>query len=117
VRVALSLVAVVALAVAGVALAAGNPKAGKAVWNANGCGGCHTFKAAGSNGKVGPAITKAGIAVDAKRAKAPVTAFIRSSIVNPNAYVAKGYKKGVMPSYARLTRKQLDDLVAFIQKG
>lgn len=117
-RIALSLVAVaVTLVVAGVALAAGNPKAGKAVWNANGCGGCHTFAAAGSKGKVGPAITKARIAADAKRAKSSVTVFLRVSIVNPNVYVAKGYKKGLMPSYGRLTRKQLDDLVAFIQKG
>lgn len=117
-RITLSLVAVaVTLVVASVALAAGNPKAGKAVWNANGCGGCHTFAAAGSKGKIGPAITKASIAADAKRAKSSVTVFLRTSIVNPNAYVAKGYKKGVMPSYGRLTRKQLDDLVAFIQKG
>lgn len=121
VRIVLSLLATVAaLVVAGVALAAGSagsPTAGKAVWNANGCGGCHTFKAAGSTGKVGPAITKAGIAADAKRAKSAVPVYIRTSIVNPNAYVVKGYKKGVMPSYGRLTRKQLDDLVAFVQKG
>jgi mono/diheme cytochrome c family protein len=122
VRIGLSLVAVavaLTLVVAGVAVAAGNPKAGKAVWNANGCGGCHTFAAAGSKGKIGPAITKARIAADAKRAKSSVRVFIRVSIVNPNVYVAKGYKKGVMPSYGRLStsRKQFDDLVAFIQKG
>ena len=117
-RIALSLVVVaVTLVVAGVALAAGNPKAGKAVWNANGCGGCHTFAAAGSKGKVGPTITKAGIAASAKRAKQTVPVYVRASIVVPNAHVAKGFRKGVMPSYARLSKKQLDDLVAFIQKG
>jgi mono/diheme cytochrome c family protein len=118
VRIVLSLLAIaVTLAVAGVALAAGNPKAGKTVWNANGCGGCHTFAAAGSKGKVGPAITKAGIAANAKRAKKSVPVYIRASIVAPNAYVVKGYRKGVMPAYTRLSKKQLDDLVAFVQKG
>jgi mono/diheme cytochrome c family protein len=112
-----SLALVAAVVLAGAALAAGSPKAGKAVWNANGCGGCHTFKAAGSTGMIGPAITKARIAADAKKAKKTVPVFVRASIVTPNAFVAKGYKKGVMPSYTKLTKKQLDDLVAFVATG
>lgn len=38
----------------GGAAAAGNAEAGKAVWDANGCGGCHTLAAAGSSGNIGP---------------------------------------------------------------
>lgn len=117
-RAALTVIALVtACTLTGVALAAGSPKAGKAVWDANGCGGCHTFKAAGSSGKVGPVITKAEIAASAKRARKAVPVYIRASIVTPSAYVVKGFRKGVMPSYARLSKKQLDDLVAFVQKG
>jgi mono/diheme cytochrome c family protein len=117
-RVALAIVALLTVGVlAGGAFAAGSPKAGKAVWNANGCGGCHTFKAAGSTGKVGPVITRAEIAASAKRAKKTVPVYIRTSIVAPSAYTVKGFKKGLMPSYARLSKKQLDDLVAFVQKG
>ncbi len=117
-RVAVTFVALLAaVALVGTALAAGSPAAGKTVWNANGCGGCHTFKAAGSTGMVGPAITKARIAADAKKAKKTVPVFIRASVVTPNAFIAKGYKKGLMPASAKLTKKQLDDLVAFIQKG
>ena len=100
----------------GVALAAGNPAAGKKVFMANGCGGCHTFKPAGSKGTIGPALTKARLTVDAKRAKQPYTAFIRTSIVKPKAFVAPGYKP-VMPGYAKLSKKQLDDLVAFVATG
>lgn len=100
----------------GVALAAGNPAAGKKVYAANGCGACHTFKPAGSKGITGPALTKPRLAADAKRAKQPVATFIRTSIVKPKAFVAKGFKP-VMPSYAKLSKKQLDDLVAFIAKG
>jgi cytochrome c oxidase subunit 2 len=101
---------------AGAALAAGNPAAGKKVYKANGCGGCHTFKPAGSKGAIGPALTKARLTADAKRAKQPYATFIRTSIVKPKAFVARGYKP-LMPSFARLSKKQLDDLVAFIAKG
>ena len=116
-RVLAVLAAVAVAALAGTALAAGSPAAGKKVYAANGCGGCHTFKAAKSTGKIGPALTKAGLTADAKRAKQSLQAFVRTSIVKPNAYVAKGYKKGLMPSFAKLTKKQLDDLVAFVSKG
>jgi cytochrome c oxidase subunit 2 len=110
------LVLVAALGAAGVALAAGSPAAGKKVYNANGCGACHTFKPAGSTGKIGPALTKARLTADAKRAKQPYTTFIRTSIVKPKAFVAPGYK-ALMPSYSKLTKKQLDDLVAFVATG
>lgn len=101
---------------AGVALAVGNPVAGKKVYAANGCGSCHTFKPAGSKGTVGPALTKVRLTADAKKAKQPYTVFIRTSIVKPRAFVAAGYKP-TMPSFATLSKKQLDDLVAFIAKG
>ena len=100
----------------GAGLAAGKPAAGKKVYNANGCGSCHTFKPAGSAGKIGPPLSRARLAADAKRAKQPVKLFIRTSIVAPKKYVAPGYKP-VMPSYSKLTKRQLDDLVAFIATG
>ena len=111
------LVALVAVGLAaGAALAVGNPTAGKKVYAANACGGCHTFKSAGSRGTIGPALTKVRLAADAKKAKQPLTTFIRTSIVKPKAFVARGYKP-VMPSFAKLSKRQLDDLVAFIAKG
>jgi cytochrome c oxidase subunit 2 len=111
------LASLVALAVAaGAALAAGSPKAGKKVFLSSGCGGCHTFKPAGTKGKVGPVLTKARLKADAKRAKQPYTLFIRTSIVTPKKFVAKGYPP-VMPSFAKLSKKQLDDLVAFVSTG
>jgi mono/diheme cytochrome c family protein len=101
------------LVAAGVALAAGNPAAGKKVFLSNGCGGCHTFKPAGTHGTVGPALTETRLKADAKRAKQPYTLFIRTSIVAPKTFVAKGYKP-IMPSFSKLSKKQLDDLVAFV---
>ena len=90
---------------------AGNAAAGKAVFDANGCGSCHTFSPAGSNGTVGPDLDNALKGKDA--------AFIHESIVDPNKVIASGYNAGIMPQTfgQQLSPKQLDDLVAFLQSG
>jgi mono/diheme cytochrome c family protein len=97
--------------------AAGNPAQGKSVFASNGCGACHTFRPAGSSATIGPDLdTKP--ALDAKKSNMQLAAFIRESIVNPNAYIASGYAKGVMPqTFGTLTKTQLDDLVSFIAAG
>ncbi len=91
--------------------------AGKALFLSNGCGGCHTFKPAGTNGKVGPDLDN--LAADAKKAnQGSVDAYTRESIQNPDAYVVPGYPKGVMPSFAgKLTDSQINELVAFLTKS
>lgn len=114
-RLAVPVSLAVAVLATGAALAAGSPAAGKKVFVAKGCGACHTFKPAGTKGTIGPVLTKARLKADAKRAKQGYTSFIRTSIVAPRKYVASGYKP-VMPA-VKLSKKQLDDLVAFIAKG
>jgi mono/diheme cytochrome c family protein len=88
---------------------------GKAVFAANACGSCHTFKPAGSTGKIGPDLDTAP-AKDAKATHVQLAAFVRESIVSPNAYISPGYKKGLMPTTfgKTLTKAQLDALVAFV---
>jgi len=98
--------------------AGGNAAAGKAVFAANGCGACHTFKPAGSSGTVGPDLdTK--VSADAKKDNMALTAFISQSITDPNAYISPGYPKGVMPQTFKssLSKTQLADLVAFVASG
>lgn len=97
--------------------AAASAARGKAVFAANGCAACHTFKPAGSTGAVGPDLdTRA--AADAKKAKMALADFIRQSITEPNAFIAPGYPKGVMPtSFGVLGARKIDDLVAFIVSG
>lgn len=48
-----------------------------------------------------------------------LAAFVKESIVNPDAYIAKGYSKGLMPTTFgnSLSSSQLNDLVAFIVSG
>jgi len=87
---------------------------------APGCAACHSVEA----GKtiVGPSL--AGIAVEAEKivqeadykgaAKTGV-AFLRESIVAPNAYVPQGFKPDIMPkTFNRLSGQELDDLVTYL---
>ncbi len=89
-------------------------QAGLAVFNANGCNGCHTLKAAGSTAKVGPDLDR--LPGEAKGPGKPLAAFIRESIVKPNAYVEPGYPKGVMPANfgSTIPGPKLDQLVQYL---
>jgi cytochrome c oxidase subunit 2 len=91
--------------------AKGNATPGKAVFESNGCGGCHTFKPAGANGKIGPDLDKVLKGKDAE--------FIQTSITDPNAEIASGFQPNVMPQDygSKLSAQQLADLVAFLQQG
>jgi mono/diheme cytochrome c family protein len=93
----------------------GDPAAGKALFAKNGCAACHTFKAAGAAGKVGPDLDK--LPQEAGGAKQPLEQFVRISITDPNGYVAPGFNPGVMPSFSTLTPTQVADLVAFLTKS
>ena len=90
--------------------AQGDSAAGKQLFAAQGCGGCHAFQAAGSNGAIGPNLD------DALQGKD--TEFVHESIVDPNKEIASGYQANIMPGNfgQTLTPKQIDDLVAFLTK-
>jgi cytochrome c551/c552 len=97
----------------------GNAAAGKAVFASNGCASCHTFKPAGATGTVGPNLDTAPT-TDAKADKnMALAAFVHESIVQPDAYIAKGYTKGIMPTNfgSSISSSDLNDLVAFIVSG
>jgi mono/diheme cytochrome c family protein len=91
--------------------------AGKALFLSNGCGGCHTFKPAGTNGKVGPDLDN--LAADAQKANhGSVEEYTRESIEDPNAYIVAGFPKGVMPAFkGKLTDSQINELVTFLTKS
>jgi mono/diheme cytochrome c family protein len=95
---------------------AGNAAAGKALFSAQGCVACHTFKPAGSTAKVGPDLDN--LAADAAKAnRGSVEEYAAESIKNPTAYTVPGYPSGVMPSFSSLSDKQVGDLVAFLTSG
>jgi cytochrome c oxidase subunit 2 len=94
----------------------GDATAGAALFKAQGCGGCHTFKAAGTNGNVGPDLDK--LAQYAKTAnQGSLADFTHESIANPSAYIEKGYPNA-MPNFGQtLSDKQIADLVAYLTQN
>jgi mono/diheme cytochrome c family protein len=81
---------------------------GAQVFANNGCGGCHTFKAAQSGGVTGPNLDE----VLAGQSEA----MVHESIVNPNAEIAKGYPANVMPANfgETISSKELEQLVEYL---
>jgi cytochrome c oxidase subunit 2 len=90
---------------------------GKAIFTAQGCGSCHTFAAAGSAGAVGPDLDK--LLAEAQRAGQPLESFVRTSIVNPNAYIEPKYPASVMPQDfgTKIAKADLDALVQYLVQG
>jgi mono/diheme cytochrome c family protein len=81
---------------------------GKEVFVAQGCGGCHTLRAADATGALGPNLDQS--------LKGQSAGYIRESIVNPNAKIAAGYTRGVMPTNfgSSMSSSELERLVRFL---
>jgi cytochrome c oxidase subunit II len=96
-------------------LGGGGAASGKAVFTSNACDSCHTFTPAGANKKIGPDLDN--LRQEAQRAGQPLEQFIRQSIVDPNAQIAKGFGKGIMPQDfgQTLSKQQLDALVTYLR--
>ena len=77
---------------------------------ATACGSCHTLSEAGTSGTTGPDLDKV--------LKGKSAAFIKESIVNPEAQIAAGYQKGIMPSnFAQtLSAGRVDGLVKYLEE-
>jgi cytochrome c oxidase subunit II len=84
--------------------------AGKQLFTSNGCSGCHTLSDAGSTAQVGPDLDKVLKGKDLN--------FIRTSIVDPNSFIEKGYQAGIMPpNFGKtLSKSDLDALVAYLKQ-
>lgn len=83
---------------------------GRTVFVDQGCGACHTLKAAGADGDVGPNLDEA---LDGKGRDS-----VRRSILAPQAEVEQGFPDVMPRSYEeRLSRRDLDQLVDFIVRA
>jgi cytochrome c oxidase subunit II len=83
---------------------------GETTSGATACGGCHKLADAGTAGGVGPDLNAALKGKDA--------AFIKESIVNPNAEIAKGFNANIMPdNYGKLLNAgEVDALVKYLEE-
>ena len=95
--------------------------AGKTIFTgASGCSSCHTFAPANSTGTIGPNLDTAPTQDAKADGNMQLAAFIKESIVNPDAYIAKGFSApSLMPKTfgSSLSATQINDLVAFIVSG
>jgi cytochrome c oxidase subunit 2 len=81
---------------------------GSSASGATACGACHTLQAAGTSGTTGPDLDQV------LKGKDP--AFIKQSILQPDAQIAPGFSKGIMPPNYRSTLKpaEVDAIVKFL---
>ena len=75
------------------------------------CGSCHTMKAAGTTGTIGPNLDK-------ELTSDPASA-TRESTVDPNKEIATGYGANIMPKNygTTLTKEQLDAVVNYVYQS
>jgi mono/diheme cytochrome c family protein len=85
--------------------------AGAQVFANNGCGGCHTLAAANAGGTVGPDLDEVLPGQQEPE--------IEESIVDPEAKIAQGYPKGVMPQNfeEKIPPEELKQLVEFLSES
>jgi cytochrome c oxidase subunit II len=94
----------------GAATPQGGAPDGKTVFTESGCGACHALADAGTSGGVGPDLDDVLADKDA--------AFIKQSIVDPNAEIASGYSANIMPPNFGQTLQpaELDALVKYLDE-
>lgn len=87
---------------------------GKRIFNAAGCASCHALSDAGASAAVGPSLD------DVARGSGgglPPRDWLRQSIVDPNAILAGGYPRNLMPEYGRrLNPRQVEVLVDYLTR-
>jgi cytochrome c oxidase subunit 2 len=103
----------------GAAGAAGDPlAAGRSIFDDTGCNACHTLADAGSTATVGPELDDlaARAAEYGEREGQTPAEYVRTSILDPNAFVAPGEREGLMPDdYGdRLSPAEIDTLVEYL---
>ena len=91
---------------------------GEQIFSGNGCGSCHTFKPAGSNAQAGPNLDELAEVAGKRRRGQSAEEYVRESIETPDAFVVKGFQRGVMPDTFKdeLSPKELDALVQYLLK-
>jgi cbb3-type cytochrome c oxidase subunit III len=87
---------------------------GQAVFNSNGCGGCHAIQGL-SAGTVGPELTQIGTVAETRVEGMSAEEYLHESIVNPSAHIVEGYNDLMPKNFGDiLSEEQLADLIAFL---
>jgi cytochrome c oxidase subunit 2 len=92
--------------------------AGRTLFTDSGCNACHTLADAGSTAAVGPDLDDlaAQAAKFGKREGETPAEYVKTSIVDPNAFVVPGFQKDLMPGDFgdQLSPAEIDTLVEYL---
>ena len=90
---------------------------GLAVFQQNGCGGCHKLQGVpGAGGNVGPNL--GNLKDQAAKANQPLAAFIKESIVKPAAYLEPGYPDAMPHDFGTsIPADKLGQLVQYLEQS
>jgi mono/diheme cytochrome c family protein len=96
---------------------AGDAAQGKTVFNqiaSPPCSSCHSIEPGVT--LVGPSLAHMGSTAGSIEPGTSAEAYLRQSIVDPNAFLAPGFGGNIMPANysTQLTQQQVDDLVAYL---
>jgi cytochrome c oxidase subunit 2 len=93
----------------------GGENLGASVFQKQGCGGCHVFAPARSQGRTGPSLDE--LEASAREAGRPLEEYVRESIVKPDAYLHPGYADLMPKNFGELPKDQIDALVQYLVEG
>ncbi len=85
---------------------------GAALFESQGCSGCHAFTKAGSDAEIGPNLDN--LAADAKKDGKDPAEYVAESIRDPAAYVVPGFQAGTMPTFDSLSADEVAALVQYL---
>jgi cytochrome c2 len=89
-----------------------DPAAGQALFNSNGCSGCHST---GSDTIFGPGL--GGIATTAATRRPGMSAddYIRESIVDSQEFLVPGFPPAMPSSFPNLSQTDVNNLIAYLK--
>jgi cytochrome c551/c552 len=95
----------------------GNAAQGKTIFNqvaSPPCSSCHSIEVGVT--LVGPSLSNIGSTASTIESDMSAEAYLKQSIVDPNAYLTPGFSANIMPANygTQLTEQQINDLVAYL---
>ena len=89
-----------------------DPAAGEALFNSNGCSGCHST---GSNTIVGPGLAGIGERAGTRIPGMSADEYLHESIVDSQAFIVPDFPPSMPPSFPNLSETDVNDLVAYLK--
>ena len=92
---------------------------GQAIFQEAGCGSCHALANADAAGTIGPSLDELADVAGRRRSGTSAEQYVRESIVDPPAFVVRGFPGNVMPGdYAdQFSPQEIDALVTYLLEG